>query len=433
MKSKLILLFFVIFLVTLSCTNNVFSANWRVETIDSDPEVRYNTHVKITLDNQKNPHIVYGEKTINYAYLDENGWHTEQLYSFSVFGQAWPSIAIDVNGNAHIVYRNHEIEKLVYVTNTNGEWQYHTFEFDGSSPEIAVDSHNIPHIVASVYHESSDPSLGDGGFKPHHITNSSGVWEKEPIGERGTGYKIVIDLSDKIHVVFITYNTYDKASLSYSTNITGSWNFGIFIDEGYYNALKLWQLYIDPNGTLQLVYQKTHNTRYYPGSCGGDCYYNDFKQATKNSEDWLSWTVETIETTNHWATSDDTIPAGETQYFGISNKDISSRYDYLFTDGNGYTHNAAVVTGDLITQTIIEDGITIKWFDAVSNLSGNPHAFYYDATNNLFKYATNSSIHDFDKDSDVDGKDLAVFINTNSATIDNETLSDFASNFGQSM
>ena len=91
------------------------------------------------------------------------------------------------------------------------------------------------------------------------------------------------------------------------------------------------------------------------------------------------------------------------------------------------------ISASPISEVIFEQGIRIEWFDAVSNLSGILHAFYYDKTNNLFKYATNSLFHDFDKDGDVEGEDLSVFINTKSDPISNEELNDFASNFGQFM
>ena len=140
-------------------STSALSKNWKVETIDPSPEVQWNAHVKITLDGNGHPHIVYGEKTIDYAYFDGNVWHRERIASLTNFGQAWPSIAVDSDGRAHIVFNNHDASRLTYATNASGQWVLQPLDDIGFQPEIAVDAQNRPHIIANIYDESADPVL----------------------------------------------------------------------------------------------------------------------------------------------------------------------------------------------------------------------------------------------------------------------------------
>lgn len=393
MKKKIILAFCISLLAIISFQTNVFPANWRIKVIDSSALVHSNSRMDITLDVKGFPHIVYGEKTIEYVHLDDKGWHEEQVDAFNDFGSAWPAIAVDGDSKAHIVYRNHEISKLVYTTNASGDWNSVTFDFDAFWPTIAVDSQNTPHLFANLYND----------IKTYYITNASGVWGKELIDSNGGDFRIVIDSSDKIHLIYVSYSPYNQAFVNYATNKSGSWLIESISDEGYYNLLDAWQFYVDPDQALHVTYQNSHYANAYPGNCYGDCYYIDFKHASNNSGGWI---VEEIASTNHYNAGDDTVPAGTPQYFGVLSQTSPSKYSYLV--GSGILSHVILSNGLIFTYQI-DQGVDIPsdWFDCIQSLSGAIHIFYYDRKSNNFKYASNSPLYIGDVNSDyvIDLKD----------------------------
>ena len=118
----------------------------------------------------------------------------------------------------------------------------------------------------------------------------------------------------------------------------------------------------------------------------GDCHYTDLISADNSSGNWQ---VSILETTNHEAPPFNTVPAGNIQYFGISNQRLNSNFDYVYIQDE-YNRHASKLVGNTtyIDSVVIEEART-RWFDAVSDLSGILHAFCCNETDNRFSYMTN--------------------------------------------
>jgi len=98
------------------------------------------------------------------------------------YGYLRPTIALDSQGNVHIVSTSTYDSRLIYLTNRGGEWQQEEVDNVGlsmtvSHKAIALDETGALHIAYMVEHEMSYFLPWLTGLK--YATNQSGDWEKQ--------------------------------------------------------------------------------------------------------------------------------------------------------------------------------------------------------------------------------------------------------------
>jgi len=180
----------------------------------------------IAVDSNGKCHMAYNGPNgeLNYATnatSDSGLIHTIETGVWAgLFGDE--DIAVDGNGNPHIVYFNGPNFDLKYATNASGNWETSVIvngsvsgELPAYSASIGVDSNDKVHIC--YYDDAAPDSI-------KYITNISGVWTQDTVDTIGSaaGWStgLSVDSEDKIHIIY--YDWGDDA-LKYATNASGTW------------------------------------------------------------------------------------------------------------------------------------------------------------------------------------------------------------------
>ena len=171
-------------------------------------------------------HVVYAQKRdgvddkINIYYVTNSGgsWSSPVRISNDNFGNdaLTPEIIMDVNGDAHVVYRHKSGSdaktNIYYVNNIGSSWSTPVSVSDDSfnqdvlaNPAVAVDSDGKAHVV----YAHKDGAV-DAKYNIYYATNSGGSWStperlsNDPAANQNVlaNPSIVIDNNDAPHVVY---------------------------------------------------------------------------------------------------------------------------------------------------------------------------------------------------------------------------------------
>lgn len=200
------------------------SADWVVEIVDSSSQV--GDYASLALDVNNNPHISYrdrGNNDLKYARYDGSIWHIETADSRAGYLANGTSIVLDSNNRPHIVYFESGNDRLYYAHFDGTSWQYETI---GNlypawesylRPSIALDSNDLPHVVSCQYSSSSNHHL------KHYYIGESG-WTNETILS-GAGFypSIAIDTDDHIHLSYRGTGGSHNAGLGYGYYDGSTW------------------------------------------------------------------------------------------------------------------------------------------------------------------------------------------------------------------
>ncbi|KKM89235.1 hypothetical protein LCGC14_1250750 [marine sediment metagenome] len=155
---------------------------------------------------------------IFFAYSTDDGvtWTEEQVsFTTEAYDQERPALAVDIDGNVHIVWNgrgwgtNDTVENIQYKKRTTswGSQEGITDEAESQfSASVAVDSSSIPHVV---WRGSFDNGGSPNFTRIQYSNRSSGSWSgAEDIGEGVVGIEdqtlpdLAIDSSNTIHIVW---------------------------------------------------------------------------------------------------------------------------------------------------------------------------------------------------------------------------------------
>lgn len=373
------------------------SSIWQKKVVSISPSiVPSNCTMDMSIDKNGYPHLVYGDKTIEYVFQDGEGWHTERLATFQSNGASNPQLALDKTGKPHISYYNIDNSELIYTTRELNGWTQTIFDYDTTCETMAIDSQGKPHMIISI----SDPNtitsppfpIFDPPVNSYHLFNESGDWKVEFVGVLGRSSKILVDPFDKIHVMI------NHGLITYATNSSGSWRSEIINPKGWSaNEIKTMQFFIDESQSLNFIYQMREGV-YIEGTCYGDCNVVYFKHA-KN--ELGVWAIQDLATTNHDSSNveKNTITPGIPHYFGLlRQQETTFQYAYLVGVRNTYSYT---LTYEIFPTTPSQksDQIDELNLDALVkckiDTEGNLQIFYYDDENDVIVYATNKRTTNF--------------------------------------
>ena len=197
-----------------------------------------------------------------------------------------PSMATDANGKVHVSYISDNYEgDLLYATNRTGNWVSETLISSGNiqSHAIAIDKNGDAHIV-----------YGDGDYGHQelmYITNTSGDWSTpvivEPNALECVSVCIKSDSENNIHISYMT-SPWSNGSLYYLKNTTGSWS-SEMIEQNSYNSSSF---DLDTSGYAHFSY--------YNMSMGSGITYRTnspdgiWKNAVAVEDDWQGGQLESL-------------------------------------------------------------------------------------------------------------------------------------------
>jgi hypothetical protein len=136
-------------------------SGWHVETVDDTLSWDASPYTSLALDGNGYPHIGYcdslggssGYFQIKYAYEDADGWHIETVDSGgATYGNSYVSLALDMNGYAHISYCHRDDDDLKYAYKDDGGWHVETVDSEGNVgyyASLVLDAGGCPHISYS--------------------------------------------------------------------------------------------------------------------------------------------------------------------------------------------------------------------------------------------------------------------------------------------
>ncbi|MBD3287108.1 T9SS type A sorting domain-containing protein [candidate division WOR-3 bacterium] len=214
---------------------------------------------------------------ISYTSGGMSGWDTERVTD-DADDDAWPSIEIDQNGFAHMVYQKNtggDLE-VFYSNNVTGgsPWPFEQVTDNATAdgfPWLALDSGNNPHIVFT------------DGAQLFYTKKTAGIWTTpNPIfGGFGTNSfpYLVLDRDDNVHICYAKSDGVDN-EIYYANNVTGDWQESKVTSNDYHDYYPT--LLVDAAGKVHIAYQDNEADAeiFYANNVSGVW---DFVRVTDNS------------------------------------------------------------------------------------------------------------------------------------------------------
>ncbi len=194
---------------------NVVSWNgseWIHQTIFEDWSLLKES--SLAFDGGGAPHIAfrsYAYPAIQYARKVNGAWEHEIVDTGSYLYLWERALAIDSQGNPHLVYDNRADSdgEIIYAWRGPSGWVTETVQTSGEYPSLALDSQDRPWIA---FNEESGP------LKVLHWNGTT--WASETITSYGLYPKLLLDSDDVPH---LTYAMFVQAVPRYATKVGGTW------------------------------------------------------------------------------------------------------------------------------------------------------------------------------------------------------------------
>ena len=286
--------------------------NWSLQIVDQVRQFDFMTNRNLRLDQNGNPHVVYGGNHLFYAWRDQNGWH-EQVVDNSPNVGAYAALALDATGKPFISYFDAQNRDLKCARWSNNGWIIDTvksYGIVGEYTSIAVDRSGKPHITA--YDATQGALL--------YASWSGTKWEVETVdatGNVGRYTSLALDENDRPH---ISYFDYTNSKLKYAHWNGNTWTKQTIDDGGYGTSIALdsqqnphiayiragWAFYAWWNGSIWKTNFVTYSADGVSLAISQDKphisvlnyngldYYYDFIESPPEGDSWKKATIEAI-------------------------------------------------------------------------------------------------------------------------------------------
>lgn len=327
-------------------------SDWQTSTLDSNGD--FGVHTSMAVDSNGDLHIVYYDGTneaIKYATDESGSW----VYSpLDIVGTATDtSIAVDSNDIVSIAYYEGTNGYLKYATQVDGSWAFTTLDSSGDAgayPSLAFDSNDNAHIS---YWDSTN-------FELMYVTDVSGSWVIDTLDSTddvGKWTSIGIDSEDKVH---ISYYDSTNGDLKYATDVSGTWEYSPVDSSGTLGTYS--SLIIDSSDDIHISY--------YDGMVGDLKYAND---------ETGFWTITTVDSVGNVGMHN-SIALDSNDDVHISYYDYAPNYDFKYA-----THSS----GSWDRTIVDSDGNVGGFGSMVISSSDDIFIAYRDVTNQDLKIAIN--------------------------------------------
>jgi hypothetical protein len=175
------------------------------------------------------------------------GWDIERVTDDSD-DDSWPSVEVDANGYAHMVYQKMTGGdwEIFYANNVTGSWLSEQVT-DNPTPDLypwlTLDSGGNPHIVFI------------NGGNLYHTEKTAGVWTTPEFIVGGFGVNsfpyLVLDNEDYAHICFAKSDGTDN-EIYYANNVTGDWQESKVTTNDYNDLYPT--LFVDPYKKIHIAY-----------------------------------------------------------------------------------------------------------------------------------------------------------------------------------
>ncbi len=180
-----------------------------------------------------------------------------------------PSIAVDRNGHAHIVFRRSmeqaaitSEDDLYYVTNAKGDFKHPILLVDGKygiSGQVSEPSDPLVHCDSRGHvHLTFKAMIGYQGDLIVYMNNRSGAWTKPALAVQGryfTQHYSCLDRNDFVHIAFSTTDKNNISRVYYANNRTGKFSKPLMASCSKHGEAIECQMAVDRQGKAHLVYR----------------------------------------------------------------------------------------------------------------------------------------------------------------------------------
>jgi hypothetical protein len=170
----------------------------------------------LAVDNNGNPHIVYYRfGLLNYTYWNNGDWTTITLENLSgiLAEKEISKIELDTSNNPHIITHDVSNERMKYFHWNGANWSLEIIDCPSClrcSPDLCIDSYGSPHII---FVDERNASLT-------HIEKSGNEWRAETI-DTNVFNSFPAMAIDRNNVVYVAY--YANA-LKFAKKVRDSWS-----------------------------------------------------------------------------------------------------------------------------------------------------------------------------------------------------------------
>lgn len=176
------------------------------------------------------PLAVGGDGSNHIVYVDDHSnqlkYATDVSGSWSVStvpgadGAEFYSMALDSGNHVHVAYQLFtgqapDCYEIVYASNANGSWQNTVVAGAQAYPVIAVDGAGAAHIAYLGGEQA------DGSYQVHYMTDASGSWTDGVVAESQDAKSLLALAVDTAGHASLVYKS--QASLEYASDASGSW------------------------------------------------------------------------------------------------------------------------------------------------------------------------------------------------------------------
>ena len=166
-------------------------------------------------------HIIYvdaNSNSLEYATDVSGSWSVSAIPGAD--GAEFYTLAVDSGNHVHVAYllftgQTPNCYEIVYASNASGSWQSTVVASEQAYPAIAVDAHGAAHIAY----------LGqvqvNGEYPVHYLSDATGNWVDDVVAESSDSKSLVtlaVDPAGHAHLVYKSHT-----SLEYANDVSGSW------------------------------------------------------------------------------------------------------------------------------------------------------------------------------------------------------------------
>ncbi len=264
----LVVLFLLLFLPLLSAQpGRAEAGTWTFQTVDAPKQLDSLTERGLRLDAAGRPHVAYGGGHLYYAWHDGAAWHYEVVDPAPQTGLE-PALALAADGSPRIAYVDAAAQALKYAYRDAAGWHLSLLDVElgqtAIGTSLALDLNGKAHI--SYYDYTVDAEYG----RLKYARQNERGWSIDTI-DRHLGWaartSIAVDRAGFAHISYENYNLYQ---LKYAVRTAAGWQLQVLMQSGGARVGSHSSLALDGEDRPRIAYSDIPNSAlsyaYWDGS-----------------------------------------------------------------------------------------------------------------------------------------------------------------------